>query len=136
VRRIVTSLYTLGLAGSESAEPIGLHGGAISVSNGTGGASPRPGHCVFAEQGRPRSAEFPNPDVPFGAPESQKPGEDDFGQPAKWAPQPGPTNADPRDDDVLRVSDLPTGPARRSRSAGRCSSRSPRCTRDTGEESP
>jgi len=86
-----------------------LHGGAISVSNGLGGASPRPGHCVFAEQGRPPSAEFPNPDVPFEAPQGDRPAADDFTEPVVWAPQPGPAADDPQVDDALQVFELPEG---------------------------
>jgi len=86
-----------------------LHGGAISVSNGMGGASPRPGHCVLAEQGRPPSAEFPNPDVPFEAPQADPPVADEFTHPVSWSPQPGPADDDPQVDDALQVFELPEG---------------------------
>jgi ferric-dicitrate binding protein FerR (iron transport regulator) len=89
-----------------------LHSGAISVSNGMGGASPRPGHCVFAEQGRPPSAEFPNPKTPFEAPGGREPVDGDFTEEVDWDPsQPGPANDDPsKDDGDLRIFDPPDSP--------------------------
>ena len=84
-----------------------LHSGAISVGNGMGSASPSPGHCVFAEQGKPPSAPFVNPDAPFEAPRGQKPDEGDFAEPVVWGPQPGPASDDPQNDDALQIIDLP-----------------------------
>jgi ferric-dicitrate binding protein FerR (iron transport regulator) len=89
-----------------------LHSGAISVSNGMGGASPRPGHCVFAELGRPPSKEFPNPDVPFEAPDSQPPADGDFSEPVSLDPPPGPGNDDPQDGDDLQIFELPDAGSR------------------------
>jgi len=84
-----------------------LHGGAISVSNGMGGASPRPGHCVFAEQGRPPGPEFPNPDAPFEAPDSPAAPVQDMADPVRVVVPPPPANDDPgMSDDDLRVFDL------------------------------
>jgi len=85
-----------------------LHTGAISVSNSMGGASPRPGHCVFAEMGRPPSREFPNPDVPFEAPDTKQPKEGDFSEPVSFDPPP-PASDDPNDEDDLQIFELPDG---------------------------
>ena len=90
-----------------------LYSGAITVGTAMGNASPKPGHCVFAEKGRPPSEEFVNPDEPFVAPDRDAPDEDDFAEPADFDPQPGPANNDdPQNDDALQIFDLPEGSAR------------------------
>jgi hypothetical protein len=89
-----------------------LYSGAITVGTGMGSASPHPGHCVFAEKGRPPSKEFANPDEPFEAPEGNAPDEDDFSEPVVLRPPPDPADDDPQDDDALQIFDLPEAPAK------------------------
>jgi len=88
-----------------------LHGGGISVSNGMGSASPQPGHCVIAEQGRPPGPEFRNPDAPFEAPQGDPPLIEDFKEEVMVGPYPGRDDGPGGDDGDLRVFDLPAAPA-------------------------
>lgn len=87
-----------------------LHTGGIHVSNDAGSASPKPGQCLYAEEGHAPGPAFPNPNPPFVAPGSSKPDEGDFSEPVHLEPQPGPANDDPQDDDALQIFELPDGP--------------------------
>jgi hypothetical protein len=98
-----------------------LHGGGITVGNGAGSVSPSPGHCVFAEKGKPPSAPFPNPDAPFeapdlpgfagppGAPDDDPADPLDFFEPLDPTSPSLPAGGDPQFDDALQVFELPDG---------------------------
>jgi hypothetical protein len=82
------------------------HAGAIQVSNPAGSASPPPGHCVYAEEGLAPGPIFPNPSAPYQA-SAPRIADEDFTEELARSPRLPGDDDEPRDDDDLRVFDVP-----------------------------